>query len=500
MKMQKKRLEEVKPNGAPSIETKLQEKFLSAVENLALTRSLRDEGAFSLQSVNPVKILIAFSGGRDSSALLSIAAAAFNRPHQSEIASITAMHIHHGLSENADSWLEFCRKRAESLGVKFYAKEVYVPRSSPIGIEAAAREARYRALFTCAREIGADAIFTAHHMDDQLETFLIQWMRGSGTEGLSGLAALKRIEKKNASDLYLCRPWLSVTREEINEYVNAKEIPYIEDESNSDSRYVRNLIRNEVFPLFTKARSGWKEAASRSIENIVAASHVLKDVAREDLLSSEEAGGKALSIEKLRRLTDERKALTLRFWLKKNGIRAPNKAKLEEMLRQIRESHTDTKLTIRFDGKEMRRWGNRLVLIDSTAKRASEGLDCTISWKGEDAIAVPAWGGVLHFEICKEGEEGFDAEFLKNTPLQICKRKGGEKIKLQPLRPSRNLKYLYQESDIPPFERERLPLVWVGKNLIYAAGLGSEVRLLADADLIQNRIKLVWIPDKSLLD
>ncbi len=148
----------------------------------------------------------------------------------------------------------------------------------------------------------------------------------------------------------------------------------------------------------------------------------------------------------------------------------------------------------------MRRWGNRLVLIDSTAKRPYEELDCTISWKGEDAIAVPAWGGVLRFEICKDGEDGFDAEFLKKSPLQICKRKGAEKIKLQALRPSRNLKYLYQERDIPPFERERLPLVWVGKDLVYAAGLGSEVRLLADADLIQNRIRLVWIPDKSLLD
>ncbi len=475
-------------------------KFLDSVHALALEKSFTEGESFALRSVNPLKIIVAYSGGRDSSALLEVAAQAFKRANQTEIASITAVHIHHGLSENADSWAEHCEKRAQSLGVGFRLEKVFVPRASAFGIEASAREARYRALYAVAEEIGADAIFTAHHMDDQLETFLIQWMRGTGLEGLAGIPTTRSVKKSTKNTVTLCRPWIDVTREEIDRYVKEHELPFVEDESNADSHYVRNLIRNEVFPILDSARAGWKTSAFRTISNIAAASRVIKDLARDDVRDTKEASGKALSVEKLRRLSPERQALTLRLWLNEAGIRSPNKAKLEETLTQIRETSTDTKLAIRFGGKEMRRWGNRLVLIESTFEKSFKDLDVAINWQGETSIEIPIWQGELHFEACKENEEGFDAEFLRSGTIYVRSRRGGEKLKLHALRPSRNLKHLYQEAGIAPFEREKLPLVWLGKELIYVAGLGSEIRLLADADLIHNRVRLVWVPNKTLLD
>ncbi len=493
-------LESHSSSRARLITKKISQRFLDAVHTIALERSLTERDTFALRNINPLKIIIAYSGGRDSTALLNVAAWAFKRRYQTEIASITAVHVHHGISENADSWAEHCQQFAQSLGIDFRLEKVFISKASPSGIEASAREARYRALYAAADELGADAIFTAHHMDDQLETFLIQWMRGTGIEGLSGIPVSRLIQNQKKTSVSLCRPWLDITREEINTYIEAKKLCYVEDESNSDSHYVRNLIRNEVFPLLEKARLGWKNSAFRTMNNIALASSVLKNVAKDDCESCEDAKKKALSIQKLRELSPERQALTLRFWLNKAGIRSPNKARLEETLTQIRETSTDTKLTIRFGGKEMRRWGDRLVLIDSTFKNNFADLDVTIHWNGEESIEVPIWQGKLRFETCIENEEGFDAELLRSGTIYLRARRGGEKLKLHSLRPSRNLKHLYQEAQIPTFEREKLPLIWLDKELIYVAGLGSEIRLLADADLIHNRVRLVWIPNKSLLD
>ncbi len=491
-----------KSAGKPSRSTpkKLTEAFLAAVRDVAQKHSQSETSDFSLHAVNPVHILIAYSGGRDSSALLHTAAKCFHKAGQSEIASVTAVYINHGLSKNAEDWAEHCRTESARLRLPFRAETVYVPKTSPDGIEAAARQARYRALFRIAREIRADAIFTAHHLDDQLETFLIQWMRGAGLDGLSGLATSRPLTPSASDGVMLCRPWLSITRNEINTYAARSHLNFIEDESNGDNRFLRNLIRNDVFPILEQARPGWKEAAFRSVGLIAQASHVLKELSIEDTQTALADDGKALSIEKLRRLAPERQALVVRHWLAEGGIRFPNKAKLEETLRQIRESCTDTKLAIRFESKEMRRWGDKLILTDSTVKRHCDALEVALHWNGEKRLSIPAWNGVLCFEQCAASEPGFDAELLKKGTLRIRARQGGEKLKLHPFRPSRNLKHLYQAADIPSFEREKLPLVWLNETLLFAAGLGADVRLYADAELIQNRIRFVWIPDKSLLD
>ncbi|WP_337389098.1 tRNA lysidine(34) synthetase TilS, partial [Duodenibacillus massiliensis] len=163
----------------------LTELVKAAVDAVAERRAASPAEVFCLRPVNPVRIVAAFSGGRDSTALVDILAKLYHKPHQTQIAEITVVHVHHGLSVNADAWAEHAKAMCEKWRLPLRIEKVYVNRQSPAGIEAAAREARYHTLKRIAHETNSDVIMTGHHLDDRIETFFIQWMRGAGPEGLS---------------------------------------------------------------------------------------------------------------------------------------------------------------------------------------------------------------------------------------------------------------------------------------------------------------------------
>ena len=469
------------------------------VELIAERRAANPSDVFVLEPVNPVRIVVAFSGGRDSTALVDILSKLFHKRHQTAIDEITVVHVHHGLSKNADSWVEHARVMCEKWRLPLVVEKVYVNKNAGQGIEAAAREARYKALVKVAKAQKADVIMTGHHQDDRLETFLIQWMRGAGPEGLAAMSPVRPMETAPLSSrLVLARPWIDVPREWIEAYASRAKLTWIEDESNADTRFLRNLIRNEVLPKWDETRPGWRQAAARSIGLVAQSADIMRSVGGEDVESCRAEIPHALVIAKLLMLPLVRQALCLRSWLQSEGVRAPSKVRLLECLRQVRETHTDSRLSIRIDGHEIRRWGANLVLRDVEPTTRDHARDMTIAWDGAQEVGLGLWGGVLKFVPCAPDEDGFDAGKVRAGLLQVKARKGGEKIKLYRLRPSRNLKHLYQAANIPSFERSALPLVWLDGELIFAAGLGAEVRALADKDLVPERIKLVWVPDKPL--
>ena len=472
----------------------------AAVDAVAERRAASPAEVFCLRPVNPVRIVAAFSGGRDSTALVDILAKLYHKPHQTQIAEITVVHVHHGLSVNADAWAEHAKAMCEKWRLPLRIEKVYVNRQSPAGIEAAAREARYQTLKRIAHETNSDVIMTGHHLDDRIETFFIQWMRGAGPEGLSAMSPVRTMESAALTErLVLSRPWLDVARSEIESYVKKARLTFVEDDSNADNRFLRNLIRNKVFPELDAVRPGWRAAAARSVTLVAQAADVMKSVGSDDVALCRAADGHSLVIAKLLMLPVARQALCLRSWLAAEGVRPPSKVRLFEALRQVRETHNDSRLTIRCDGREIRRWGADLVLRDCDPVNRDVSRDMDLVWKGESEISLGLWGGVLRFIPCEEGEAGFDAQKLKEGPLFVRSRRGGEKLKLWALRPSRNLKHLYQALKIPSFERGSLPLLWLGGRLIFAAGLGGDVRYIADPELIRERIKLEWVPDKPLL-
>ena len=477
------------------------------VEAVGERAAVQPNQEFTLQPVNPVRIVAAYSGGRDSTALVEALARLKNSPRQTRIAAVTVVHVHHGLSKNADAWAEHAQAACARWKLPLVVEHVYVNPRASSGEEPAAREARYRALLKVAHSVGADVIMTAHHLDDRLETFLIQWIRGAGPEGLAAMSPVKPLEtartptagSDSAGEIVLARPWLDVSGAEIAEFAKRTKLSWVEDESNGDSRFLRNLIRNEMLPHLDEVRPGWRAAAARSITLVAQASEVINTVGEDDCARCRAGTDRTLNIAKLLALPVARQSLCLRSWLTAAGLRAPSLSRTRDILRQLRDSRTDTRLSVRIESMEIRRWGADIVLRPSEKDAGCNVQVRDLVWTGEAELSLGVWGGVLRFETCAPDEDGIDAALLKKGPLQVRPRKGGEKIKLHRLRPSRHLKHLYQAAGVPAFERSLLPLVWLDGRLVFAAGLGTDVREFADRDLVPERIRLVWVPDRPLL-
>ncbi|HOX88707.1 MAG TPA: tRNA lysidine(34) synthetase TilS [Burkholderiaceae bacterium] len=434
-----------------------------------------------------VPMVLALSGGRDSVALLDLAAR-LRGTRGSPVRDLVAVHVHHGLSRSADAWAEHCRLLAERLEVDFELVRVKV-RARGQGLEAAAREARYTALAQVAQARGAHLVLTAHHLDDRLETFLIQWMRGAGVDGLAGFPAERDFA---GGTLRLVRPLIDTPRAEIEAYATLRGLAYVDDESNEDTRLLRNALRLQVLPAMDAARPGFRAAAARGVDLVADAAEVLRSVAAEDLARCrDEAGAGTLYVDRVLTLPDARQALVLRAWLAEAGVSAPSRARLVEALRQVREARSDARLLVRLGGMELRRFRGHLLLRPEQAEARGA---FRFQWRGEREVAVPSWGGVLRILPCSG--EGLPAAWLAAEPLELRQRAGGERFKPSRTRPRRTLKRLFQDEGVPEFERARLPLVWRGADLIHVGGLGSDVRYLDDEG---ERVQLEWVADRGLI-
>ena len=354
---------------------------------------------FSLRPLNPVRVVVALSGGRDSMALLDVVEKLFHRPRQFLIARVHAVYVNHGLSPNANDWETHCRAECEARRIPFTPVRVTV-RQTGEGVEAAAREVRYRALARFAREEAYDVVLTAHHEDDRIETFLMQWMRGAGPEGLAAFPQTRELvipglsASRNAPPLLLVRPWSGVLRADIDRYARSVKLSYVEDESNRSPKYLRNRIRREVVPLLDKIRPGFRQAAARAVSLTAEAAEVLRSVSLDDLARCrDEANPHALRIPALLRLIPARQAWCLRTWMQEEGMQLPNRARLEEGLRQVRQSHADSQLALQVRSKEMRRWGDLLVIRDVSPRRSEDTRDAVLVWEGGDTLALPGWNG-----------------------------------------------------------------------------------------------------------
>lgn len=438
-----------------------------------------------------VPIIIAFSGGRDSTALLH-ACCALRDARVRAFRHLHAVHVHHGLHAEAEQWAAHCTAFGERLGVPVEVRRVAVQKRGR-GVEAAARTARYDALAHAAMERRARLVLTAHHQDDRLETFLIQWLRGAGVDGLAAFPPSRPFAE---GSLQLLRPFIEIARHDISDYVERHRLVFVEDPSNEDARLLRNAVRHRVVPVLAELRPGFERAAARSVELVAEAAQALRDVAAGDLAGcvagDSGASRAALRLDRLQALTPARQAIVLRLWLAGLGVEAPPRTRLSEIVAQALNARSDARMLVRIGGSEVRRHRGHLLLRAGEPAREREGQQ--VLWQGERLIEVPAWDGALHFDEVQG--EGFDAQWLREAPLELRGRGGGERFKPQAGRPSRTLKRLFQDAGIPEFERTALPLVWRDDRLIYVAGLGADVRL---TDSGGSRIRLRWQPAADLI-
>jgi tRNA(Ile)-lysidine synthase len=362
------------------------------------------------------RVAVGLSGGIDSVVLLHTLR---------RVPGICAVHVHHGLSPNADRWAAFCRRLCKRFGVPLLIKKVKVVKRGK-GIEAAAREARYEVF----SKIGADCIVLAHHLDDQAETVLMNLLRGAGYRGAGGM-----LRESNFKGKKLLRPLLDMPREAIVAYAREHRLEWIEDESNADESLTRNFLRHRITPLLTARFPGWKKSLARAARHF----------------SRKEAGAQEL----------------LRKFLQTKGLSAPSEAKLVEMLKQLTSGGTST--LIEHDGERLRVYRGE-VIQDADVS----GSFTPVDWKGESRLAIPALGGELRFRRARG--KGIAAT---TQSLRVKLRTGGERLQPDPRRPRRTLKNLFQEAGVPPWERDRLPMLVCGEDLVWVAGLGVDARYQA---------------------
>ncbi|MEN3278525.1 MAG: tRNA(Ile)-lysidine synthase [Massilia sp.] len=396
-----------------------------------------------------------------------------------------AFHVHHGLSPNADDWLAHVGQAAGAFGAGFDARRIEVAASGS-GVEAGARKLRYRALGEMCRTHGATVLLTAHHLDDQAETVLLQLLRGSGPAGLSGMdAANAAPELLGNPGLVMARPLLPLARAALAAHAGQAGLEWVEDESNLDVRYARNALRHTVMPALAQAFPGFQERFARSAAHAQSAQRLLTELADADLAASlvDDAVGSAVDVARLRTMSRDRACNMLRHWFALRGLAMPSTAWLAELHAQVVEARHDAQLLVTHPACHIRRHRDRLHITPKLPDLAGmrdpddEGVidrpGEAFAWRGEARLAFPAYGGVLHIE---PADAGFDAAWLRTQALVIDFRKGGERLKLAPNRPTRSLKAHYQAADIPAWERTRLPIVSAGTDLLFAAGLGMDCR------------------------
>lgn len=434
-------------------------------------------------------IAVALSGGRDSVALLHAAraaAATLSLP-------VVALHVHHGLQVQADAWEAFCVELCAGWSVPLHTERVQVAGRGGEGIEAAARRARYDALGRMCRAANARVLLFAHHRDDQVETVLLRLFRGAGVAGLAGMPAMRALDA--AGDVQLLRPWLEVSRAEIDAYCSHHALRWIEDPSNTDTRFARNALRSHL-PALMAAFPGLQENVAQAAAHVAQAAGMLDDVTTRDLAEIVRAARDAdtfaeLDLPGLRALSPARGDAVLRTWLRDLGTQAPTTARLAAMRRQLIE-HDGGEPAIAHDGLVLRRFRDSVLACRPAPSVPPEPFDFVWQdWQDAGQVRVPAWQGVFRFTR----DDSFGVpEAVLCAPMRVTVRAGGERIVLRPGGPARALKQAYQEAGVPAWRREFLPLLWSGSTLVLAAGLGMH-RRWPDAPHAP-RWRVEWVPDR----
>lgn len=433
------------------------------------------------------RVLVGLSGGADSVVLLHLLHMAAPRHSW----KLSALHVHHGISRNADAWADFCAGLCARYGIPLHIEHVDIAPLRGHGIEAAARKLRHAAF------AGQDCDFVAlaHHADDQAETLLLQLLRGAGVRGASAMPLLSGREGSPA----LVRPLLDFFRREILEYAAAHELQWIEDESNADESYPRNFLRHRVLPLLERKFPACRETLARSARHFAEASELLDDLARQDAqlpsssLSGEEWGEGTLEITRLQSLSPPRARNLMRYFLHRLGAPMPQAAQLDDMLHQLCGARRDAVVCIEYGGSyalcEGGCWQVRRYLGRVYAMRALPGFDRSqaLSWNGEAVLEWPALNARLRFD---RAEDGISRTKLRHAPVTLRLRGGGETMRPFADGPARTLKNLLQEHHVPPWRRERLPLLYCGDDLVCVPGVAISAEYRADGQEEAIRIEL----------
>ena len=418
------------------------------------------------------RLLVGYSGGLDSHVLLHcLSQALVDAPNTASKSSpecadptaiadsqLLAVHVNHNLQSESHDWAKHCTETARLLGVECQVHHVkhddeFAQELQRSGPEAAARGARYKAF---AEQMNAgDYLLLAQHADDQAETFLLQALRGSGPDGLAAMPA----QREFAQGLLL-RPLLECQRVDLEAYAQHFALGSIEDPSNADERFDRNFIRRQIMPRLTERWPAAKRTLSRTAGHCAAASTIVNELASDDLagMLEDQETSDSLKVDALLSLSVERRFNVLRCWVNSKGLSMPPLALLQQVEQELLQNPTSAG-TARTRGYELRRYRDRLYLLDP---HVLPGAAFEHTWpNGQSELAIPEIGLTLtRVDLAAQG-----LCLPASARIEVRSRHGGEQLAVGRPVIHKSVKKLMQEAALPPWQRSRVPLIYINDEL-----------------------------------
>jgi len=407
--------------------------------------------AFVQQLAKYQTLFVGFSGGLDSTALLHQLAR-----HPTLSQKIHAVHINHGLSAHAAEWEQHCKQFCAKFAIALSVHHVKIDPTN--NVEERARTARFvvfNSLLT-----PKDALVLAHHENDQAETLLLNLMRGAGVDGMAAMDPVQTLERGD-----VLRPFLSYSRDMMEEYVRYFDLSWVEDESNQDERFSRNFLRHQVLPLLQEK---WPQAIQniargarlcrQALQNLEALAEMdCKRSLSPNLLS--QAGEASLDIAPLIALPRSRMLNVLRIWIKKNGSYRPSEKTLNRLIDEVMLARVDAAPEVSFGDVVVRRFQGALYCCRSFEVKQSD-----IAWETfPNTIQLEALRSDLH---ALPSNEGF---YLPSSSLiKVRFRRGGEEFRWRGQ--TKSLKQLFHQWQVPPWRRDKVPLLYVNDELAVVVG------------------------------
>lgn len=403
---------------------------------------------------SPNEYVVAYSGGCDSHVLLH---ALVQVREQLTCKKIRAIHVDHGLQEAAAQWSRHCESMCHQYNVPCTLETLNLDIPKGESIEAFARKARYRALEKHLQN--NSMLLLAQHQDDQAETLLLQLLRGRGVKGLAGMPALVWTGK-----YWQVRPFLGLQRFEIEAYAEQCNLNWIDDPSNTDTRFDRNFLRNEIIPPLKQRWPSLAETLSRAATHQAEANLLLNDLAELDWQNCRLDEISLLAIEPLQSLSPARQRNLLRYWIAEQcQCPMPDSTQCQRILDEVLPAVPDAEPMVSWGEVVVRRYRNVLHLEQGEDKSA---VDWQQAWDLQSPLMLPSGQQLVAKKSRGHGMVVNDTD----APVIVRFRQGGEKCRLPGRTHRHELKKLLQSWGVPPWQRDRIPLIYVGDELAQVVG------------------------------
>lgn len=403
---------------------------------------------------NQTAFFIGLSGGVDSVVLLHL----FAQARQALSLKLRAIHIHHGLSPNADSWATFCEQLCEQWAIPLTVCKVQVQGKQ--GLEANARTARYHAIQQHIQP--NEMLATAHHLDDQVETFFLALKRGSGIQGLGAMQAVSVWQ-----NVAIFRPLLSFSKTDILAYAKQHQLKWIEDESNFNTDFDRNFLRQTTLPLLNQRWQQFNQMVARSSQHCAEQQQLIEELLQPELTSRLQNGG--LDITGFEHFSLLKQQQLVRLWLAQAHLAMPSVAQLEQIIQHLILAKADKNPQVKLEQHLIRRYQQQIFITSIQAE--IDDFELELPPQSEE-IQLPASLGIVQrngieiiYNISGKSHRLLLPEALQQTPLRLTNRYPS-KVQCYGKTHREEMKKIWQENCIPAWLRGRVPLIFYGEILI----------------------------------